>query len=161
ALCGCDDMETRPVRLHVTSVQSCRINDCSMMTLQCIGSARAVLTPEGGAPMEGACTVASGSQGTVCDPTPLFPQPPFDQVAAGRVKVSILGYKDATCQSPAFEADSAVFDLASAASSPAPVAMTASCTTSAQTICEQVLNVQGNIVSWPPDAQRDPPQLGG
>ena len=134
-----------------------------MMTLQCIGSVRAVLTPENGMPLMGQCTAPSGAQTTLCDPTRLFAQPLFDQIPPGRVSLTIVGYKDANCTSTMqlFESHTGVFDVAAAANMSTPVSMTASCTASDGMLCDQVLNVQGNIVGWPPDMQRDPPNITG
>ena len=132
-----------------------------MMTLQCVGSVRAVLTPENGMAVMGQCTTPSGNSATLCDPTKLFPQPLFDQIPGGRVSLKIIGYKDANCASQLFETHTGVFDVATAASMSTPVTMMASCSASDGMLCDQVLNVQGNIVGWPPNMQRDPPNITG
>jgi hypothetical protein len=162
---GCHEVDTKTVLFKVTNpVSGCTVKDCNMMTLQCVGSVRAVLTPENGMPVMGQCTTPSGASTTLCDPTKLFAQPLFDQIPGGRVSLSIIGYKDANCTSTMqlFESHTGVFDVAAVANMSTPVeSMTASCTASDGMLCNQVLNVQGNIVGWPPDMQRDPPNITG
>jgi len=158
-LAGCHEVETKQVYFRVTRVSDCgELMDCSMMTLQCIRSAQAILTPENGNPVVGLCTTASGTAATLCDPTKIFPRPLFDQLNESRVSLTIRGFRDDNCTIPAFDADSAVFDVADAAAKQTPVAMSATCTNKVM-LCDQFLNVQGNLVGWPPDAQRDPPVI--
>jgi hypothetical protein len=163
-LLGCHEVDTRTVFFKVTNpVMGCKINDCAMMTLQCVGSVRAVLTPENGMAVMGQCMTPGATSATLCDPTRLFPQPLFDQIPGGRVSLKIIGYKDANCTDSMqlFETHTGVFDVAAAANMSTPVTMSASCTAADGMLCDQVLNVQGNIVGWPPNMQRDPPNISG
>src|SRR3989442_15642026 len=66
ALAGCHEVETRQVFFHVNNVKGCgQIADCSMMTLQCIRSVQAILTPENGNPVTGLCSPVSGTSATL------------------------------------------------------------------------------------------------
>src|SRR5689334_16888281 len=66
ALAGCHEVETKKVSFKVTKVDGCgQISDCTMMTLQCIGSVRATLTPENGNPVDGLCSTVSGASATL------------------------------------------------------------------------------------------------
>src|SRR5262249_14378456 len=85
ALPACHQVETKQIFFRVTTVGGgCQILDCNLVTLQCIGSVRAVLTPENGNPVMGQCTLSSGVATTLCEPTRLFSKPLFDQVSEPR-----------------------------------------------------------------------------
>src|SRR5262249_58463669 len=123
--------------------------------------AQAILTPENGNPVVGLCTPVSGTATTLCDPTKIFPRPLFDQLSESRVSLAIRGFKDDNCMMPAFDAETPMpFDVAAAAARQTPVSMNATCSNKMM-LCDQFLNVQGNLVGWPPDPQRDPPQIPG
>jgi hypothetical protein len=161
-LMGCHEVEIRPVRFRVTTVTDCgQLAECMVMTLQCIQSAQAILTPENGNPVVGLCTPVSGTPTTLCDPTKIFPRPLFDQLSESRVSLTIRGFRDGNCMMPAFDAETPMpFDVADAAAKQTVVSMTATCSNKMM-LCDQFLNVQGNLVGWPPDAQRDPPHIMG
>jgi hypothetical protein len=168
ALCalaiGCKETVTKPVRFEVTSLAgTCKVNTCAEVTLQCINSVRATLLPLSGDPIFGPCTEASHSNVTLCEPTKLFSSPLFDQLDNERVGLRVEGFSNTLgtpgCQARdlAFVAETnAPIDLAAASAANMPIGMNASCNTA----CDPILNLVGEVLSWPPTPARDPPPVG-
>ncbi|HJZ84096.1 MAG TPA: hypothetical protein VKN99_02955 [Polyangia bacterium] len=159
---ACQDVQTKPITFQVTDSTACQLA-CEEITLQCIHSARATLTPMGGSSIPGPCvtTPSPASPPTLCTPGKLFPGPMFDRVDEQVASFQIEGFRNGIgtpgCQPQdlVFSAGTPMaFDLAAAAASGRPVAMTATCTMNR---CEQLLNLMGEVLSWPPTGQ--PPQV--
>jgi hypothetical protein len=165
---ACHDVTTQPIRFQVDDAvdPSCPLHSCDQITLDCIHSVRATLTPAGGSAVVGPCVVATSTPTTLCKPTLLFPSPLFSQLDEQAATLTVEGFGNGPGTPGCHPEDSVFiastpmpFDLAQAAAQSAPVAMTARCTTTH--LCTPVLNLTGHVLNWPPTLDGAPPMIPG